>query len=108
MHINSLIDQLQGTQKDVEFWKAKQGISLERLFNVRKQRDEIISKLITADKAYDLLVIDNANLGKECAKLATDLTNANRLLNQANARTFTGRKRNNRGQFVTVAKDVEP
>ena len=29
-------------------------------------------------------------------------------LNQANARTFTGRKRNNKGQFVTVAKDVEP
>jgi len=96
------------------------------LFAIIQQKDERIADLLydkeisikaitTLRKLYEVevevskkLEADLKDADAEFYAKCKDLTNANRLLNQADARTFTGRKRNNKGQFVTVAKDVEP
>jgi hypothetical protein len=85
---------------------------IKNLLTLNERHEEIVDKLEydlkQSDEAYDLLVKDNANHTIEIAYLKGVIASLKIQLNQANARTFTGRKRNNKGQFVTVAKDVEP
>jgi hypothetical protein len=73
-------------------------ISIKAITTMRKLYEEVSKKLeddlLEADKEYD---------AKD-----KELKAAKETIQHLTARTFTGRKRNNKGQFVTVAKDVEP
>jgi hypothetical protein len=73
-------------------------ISIKAITTMRKLYEEVSKKLeddlLEADKEYD---------AKD-----KELKAAKETIQHLTARTFTGRKRNNKGKFVTVAKDVEP
>ena len=92
---------------------------IKNLLTLNERHEEIVDKLEhdlkQSDEAYDLLVNYNSNLTKDYDAKCKEVTYINHSmkhlensLKSANDRTFTGRKRNNKGQFVTVANDVEP
>ena len=87
----------------------------ERIADLLEDKEISIKAITTMRKLYEVeievskkLEDDLLEADKEFDAKDKELKAAKETIHYLTARTFTGRKRNNKGQFVTVAKDVEP
>jgi hypothetical protein len=87
----------------------------ERIADLLEDKEISLKAITTMRKLYEVevevskkLEDDLLEADKEFDAKDRELKAAKETIQHLTARTFTGRKRNNKGQFVTVAKDVEP
>lgn len=87
----------------------------ERIADLLEDKEISLKAITTMRKLYEVeievskkLEDDLLEADKEYDAKDKELKAAKETIQHLTSRTFTGRKRNNKGQFVTVAKDVEP
>ena len=87
----------------------------ERIADLLEDKEISLKAITTMRKLYEVevevskkLEDDLRDADKEYDAKDRELKAAKETIQHLTARAFTGRKRNNKGQFVTVAKDVEP
>jgi hypothetical protein len=87
----------------------------ERIADLLEDKEISLKAITTMRKLYEVeievskkLEDDLLQADKEYDAKDRELKAAKETIQHLTARTFTGRKRNKKGQFITVAKDVEP